>query len=36
MAEAIADIAAGRDEDAAILSQENGKIRFDALAAMAH
>ncbi|GAB4076233.1 hypothetical protein GCM10028781_09970 [Nostocoides australiense] len=30
MAEAIAGIAAGRDEDAAILSQENGKIRFEA------
>jgi len=30
MAEAIAGIADQRDEDAAILSQENGKIRFEA------
>lgn len=30
MAEAIAGIADDRDEDAAILSQENGKIRFEA------
>lgn len=30
MAEAIAGIADDRDEDAAILSQENGKVRFEA------
>lgn len=30
MAEAIAEIAADRDEDAAILSQENGKVRMEA------
>ncbi len=29
MAEAIAGIADDRDEDAAILSQENGKVRFE-------